>query len=128
METVDGRMAALGLRTMSEAVTRKCDLGGNTHAVFQPGNGTRYEVSVVDIPSSDGGPSVMFAVHNLRRCMRLARGWVHWSYVSEKLGLTRGDAEPLALLWEYLTTKVCGYCGNGNCGRDHLGDEGGYLI
>ncbi len=72
---------------------------------YQPGNGTKYEVLFIENPKAKSLLPFTAVVVNFRSTMQLMGGWVHYSYVQEKLRCSQGDAEPLALLFAHVTEK-----------------------
>ena len=82
------------------------------HVVWQPGNGTRYEVVVTPLEASEP-EAVMISWHNHHggRCMSLRVddkvGELMFTYVCEKLGVNVADGAALTALLSRVTPRVC---------------------
>jgi len=87
-------------------------LCGDTVVVaYEPGNATRYVVAMewlMGIGNTFGGHDTVVSLPLMGRCMTIygKSAPEEWSYVAEKLGLGRGDAEPLHALLHYMCDVV----------------------
>ncbi len=62
--------------------------------VFEPNNGTRYKITAIKAP--DKPEYYMFMLDYWQTFMYVAKGSVpHWTYIQEKLNVSKGDAIPL---------------------------------
>jgi hypothetical protein len=69
--------------------------------VYQPGNGSRFDVTLT--PLEDG--SVLLSLANFNSCM-VINGYAAPSYCEEKLALTHGDAQAISkMITKYLNKR-----------------------
>lgn len=87
--------------------------------VYEPGNGTRYEILVTGLPHDAGdligcqeGSLLVAWLNDVNKCMILApAGFLHYTYVMEKMHIRSiVDAVVLTELLGYLTSRPCTTC------------------
>lgn len=92
---IEGDRFYPALKTVSEASTR-LHVAESVSCVYQPGNGTRYEV-VFSKFDHGYGPETVMTIINMRKAMIIpsAMGMHSLGYMQEKLGLGEGDCYAL---------------------------------
>lgn len=77
------------------------------YVIYEPGNGTRYELVIVPLAelTGDGTRQYLVTLMNFGKSMRAGLGGEeHPSFIKEKLEVSNASAIALAELFEYLTT------------------------
>lgn len=110
----------MDLRTkpsVEAGIVFKSESDGFTFVDYQPGNGTRYCVTLMSTDEFDppvcermgweSGSVVatLFSEKPYKSMMLAPTGFLHWSYVEEKLGVGESDAKVLAELFGYFLRR-----------------------
>lgn len=97
------------MRTKSivDSIKSMIPCGNATTLVYEPGNGTRYEIVLTDLRAMGEGYIVSLLTTSPGTCMRVADsgGYITATYVRSKLGVGLGDAVILAELIAHLTGR-----------------------
>ena len=102
-------------RTIAEGITATNSNEARVHFVeYQPGNGTRYVLQLTDLGLERPG-SIVGAIRwivtrlhcpNSGTVLLGNTGYLHWSYIGEKFGVSRTDAVVLTELIGYLIGRL----------------------
>ena len=72
--------------------------------IFEPNNGTRYTITAIQSPSKPD--YYMFMLDYWQTFMYVRKDSVpHWTYIQEKLSVSKGDAIPLQKFFEDFWNK-----------------------
>lgn len=72
--------------------------------IFEPNNGTRYTITAIQSPSKPD--YYMFMLDYWQTFMYVRKDSIpHWTYIQEKLGVSKGDAVPLERFFEDFWNK-----------------------
>jgi hypothetical protein len=92
---IEGNRFYPALKSVAEASTRAHNANSYS-CVYQPGNGTRYEVVFSEF-NNGNGPEIVMTIVNMRKAMIIPSqmGMHSLGYMQEKLGLGEGDCYAL---------------------------------
>lgn len=86
-------------------ILAECRHDGTAFYRYEPGNGTRYDVVMVDCAIAHGALSrrmvAITIINHNRGCAVPSESGVSVEYLAEKLRMSEGDAKPLLALMEY---------------------------
>jgi hypothetical protein len=103
---IEGNKFFPALKHVSEATSR-VHVNESYSCVYQPGNGTRYEV-VFSKFNNGNGPEIVMTIVNMRKAMIIPSqmGMHSLGYMQEKLSLGEGDCYALIpLINDYLENE-----------------------
>ena len=96
-------------KTLPDSVKSRTQCGNTTVINYQPGNGSRYTLHLMDLRAmEDGGYTVALMTEGHGTCMTVmpGAGYLSAGYVAEKLKVGKADAVVLAEVIAHLTGRT----------------------